>query len=271
MTDKPNRPNDTYPADNDQADEQFFDQYLQGHSSLSELYHQADAPIPSEQLDQSILTAARQQAGNNHWWHKPGSWAATIALFSLIGLLAHNTWQRDQDYIQQEGQQQAFPDARSKAESEIPPGITPARPVAERQRLETAAEESAANAAKKDTGKLRTQAAPAPAISDMMESRSSQPAGMSVQEEVVDTRGNFSVRSKAMSADKAQKTSATLGATTVEKRLADPDIEAGQQLQHIEQLLTDDRFDEARELFQQFRKKYPDYPLDPVILQQLSP
>jgi len=270
MTDKPNTPKGTKPPIN-QADEDFFAQYLQGDSPLSGIYQQTDSPEPSDQLNQTILTAARQQANKHHWWSKPGSWAATIAIFSLIALLAHNTWQTEQDYLQQDLEQQAFPDAPPKAELKkssppIPAAMSPAP-----QRLSVRPEQSRQRSEQKDTRKPLYKTAPAPVMAIPSENRFSGQTDALLEEESMDALGNLSgISAKDSSTNTSQKAKLTYEAAQ-EKEQPETYADAQQWLEKIRQLLAGNQTNEAQQLFIKFRKKYPDYPVDPVILQQLSP
>jgi len=82
-------------------DDAFFDNYLQGKSTLSELYQNTDCAPPSQQLDQKILNAAQKSTTEEKakTGKPPIAWAASIAIFSLVGLLTLNTWQTEQETL----------------------------------------------------------------------------------------------------------------------------------------------------------------------------
>ena len=103
MTIKSNTPNN---SDLNKQDNEFFDAYLEGGSPLSEIYNTIDCVEPSNKLSQSILSAAsasaEQSSDPKSWWTQAGSWAASVAIISLVGVLAHNTWQAEQDAVHKE-------------------------------------------------------------------------------------------------------------------------------------------------------------------------
>lgn len=256
MTDKPKTPRGTYPPQNAPSDEEFFQQYLQGDSQLSELFQQTESPEPSNQLDQTIIAAAKHQAGKNQWWKKPGSWVATIAVISLVALLAHNTWQIEQDYIQHQDAPHVFPDAPpEEAEFEIQ-----SQPAS--KAMPTAAQRSKARPEKflqrretKDARKPLYKTAPAPVLTIPSENRLSEQADAVPEAEAMDTLGNLSgIKAKESVRGKSL-----------------PEADAQQWLEKIKHLLSNNQSKEAQQLFMEFRKKFPDYPVDPVILRQMSP
>ncbi|MCU7817807.1 MAG: hypothetical protein KZQ57_02805, partial [gamma proteobacterium symbiont of Lucinoma myriamae] len=92
--------------DLNQQDNKFFDAYLEGDSPISEIYNNIDSAGPSNKLNQTILsvakTATNQSSDSKNGWTQAGSWAASVAIISLVGILAHNTWQAEQDAVQKE-------------------------------------------------------------------------------------------------------------------------------------------------------------------------
>lgn len=271
MTDKPNSP-----QEHDTGDDVLFDQYLQGDSQLSRLYKHSDHPTPSAQLDQTILAAARRQAAHHHWWSKPGSWAATIAIVSLAALLAHNTWKTEQEYLQQERDSQIFRDSSPETEAQRDQASSVVTGLSQKEAkpLSKPAEPSRQRSTSTDARKPRYKSAPAPVLAIPLEPRLSQPASSLSREEAASAPGRPTPAKPRTSLQGAANLSETMTADSVTskaKSLPASDLEARQWLEQIRQLLSNHQSEEARQLYQQFRKQYPDYPVDPVILQQLSP
>ena len=125
----------------------------------------------------------------------------------------------------------------------------------------------------KDSRQLRYQAAPAPVMSPRAE-----PLGQSYIESRLKKESKPMEAMTDLAADEAP-------ATLLEKEQLQPSVyrdtniegesvpinEPQQWLQTIEQYLQKGQTEQARQLLEQLRKKYPEYPVDPVILQQLSP
>lgn len=69
-----------------------FETYLEGKSPLSKLYQQSDASAPAKHIDDTILTAARQQAQRHiagassrvHRWYLPVALAASAVVVVVI-------------------------------------------------------------------------------------------------------------------------------------------------------------------------------------------
>ena len=255
-------------------DEEFFTQYLQGESRLSKLYQKTDTPAPSDRLNASILAAAEKQASRNNWWANPGSWAATVAIVSLVGLLTHNLLQEEQDQLlkkpfQDHMEQQSFsaplPAAKLKSRSESMSEpeliVEPELDVLNRANVNR---DSRTNV-NRDSRRLLFKSAPAPVL----------PAAS----------GNlFSEQSASFFETKGEAKGENIGEEdikaiqTLSNQPADEEIrlphdlsDEQQQLLNIKKLLENNQLEAAEKLLARFKEKYPDYPIDPVILEHLSP
>jgi|GEM_PF-2967303 len=87
---------------------EFYQGYLDGHSTLSDLYQQSETVQPSAQLDEVILSAAKKQTNKSHLVSFPAknhtryySIAASFAIFSLLGLLVFNTWEAEKKQMEE--------------------------------------------------------------------------------------------------------------------------------------------------------------------------
>lgn len=91
---------------------EFYQTYLDGRSPLSELYQQSEetqANGPSKAVDEAILSAAKKQTNKSHLVKfpqrhsiKPYSLAASVAIFSLVGILVFNTWEAEKRQLERE-------------------------------------------------------------------------------------------------------------------------------------------------------------------------
>ena len=251
-------------------EDEFLDHYLQKKSFLSKQYLELDTPTPSDKLDKTILAAAHQQANKRLWWRRPSSWAASIAIVSLAGLLTHNLWLSEQNSLPQSSISDSQPDLLSESDTLEDSGFS-----SEEKAVNTyvPAQKVLLKDKSKDSRQLRYQAAPAPVMSPRAE-----PLGQSYIESRLKKE---SIPMEAMTGLAADEAPATL----LEKEQLQPSVyrdtniegesvpinEPQQWLQTIEQYLQKGQTEQARQLLEQLRKKYPEYPVDPVILQQLSP
>jgi len=259
-------------------DEEVFTQYLQGESRLSKIYQKTDTPAPADKLNASILAAAEKQASRNNWWANPGSWAATVAIVSLVGLLTHNLWQEEQDHLlkkpfQDHMEQQSFsaplpatalkkPRSESKPESKSELKFEPELDILSRSQKTFQLDEKndrQANINKdsrtivnKDSRGLLFKSAPAPVL----------PAAS----------GNvFSEQSDSVLEDEIKAIQTLSNQPADEEVRAHNEFSAEQQLLNIKKLLENNQLEAAEKLLARFKEIYPDYPIDPVILEHLSP
>ncbi len=237
-----NSNNDYHTPSSDKQDEQYFSDYLQGNSSLSDIYQHTTTAEPSAALDKKILSAARKHCESkttSHWWAKPASWAASAAIFSLAGLLTFNTWQAEKTSTEQ--------DLSAAAPMSVTTPISAAAPLpaAINTTLDMKAEvkqkafaQQKLQIRKKSTNDTRRavyKSAPAPLLESMSGSSAATAPGAD----------SYSQQNFRQNPQQIQ--------------------------QQIKNLLTEHKRDEARRLLLQLQTNYPDYPVDPVILQQLSP
>lgn len=219
---------------------------------ISELYHNIDMPEPAAELDHKILNAARRHQPVRPWWQQAGSWAAGIIIASFVGILSFHSWQAEQQILQQESS-----DLRTPAPT---PVTTPAP--ASIQAAMTAGEVLPAGIDSQATGSARGP-------------RNSQPAGGSAPTQyrarkafrhmsTNDTRQlNFNRPQAAAAIPPQSKQTilqpALIGATSQ------------QTLTTILRLIKTGQLEKAGVLLSEYQKKYPQEPVDPVILRQLAP
>ncbi|MDX2505704.1 MAG: hypothetical protein QNL62_14685 [Gammaproteobacteria bacterium] len=235
---------------NEIQDEDFFTQYVQRKSRLSDLYKKAQAAEPSDKLNQAILTAARKQSSRN-WWSKPGSWAATVALISLIGLLTHNTWQEKQNRFQQSPLQKPI-EQRSDSAPQARNVIQPEE--------------------KKDSRKLIFKSAPAPVLKAAPGNLLSDQADNLITEDDIDSLHWLSTQTHQIP-DATMEVGIKAKQPSAHERDEVPDDFSNPQqwLQKIKHLIEHKQIEQARKLLARFKEKYPNYPVDTVILQHLPP
>lgn len=271
--------------------EEIFHHYLRGESQLSKLYQQLETPEPSAQLNQIILNAAKKEASRKSWWTKPASWAATIALVSITGLLTHNTWKKEQDQqqipfpvkMEQRSFSEFHPDSDSGTQDQDiveTESASPAKPVMQQAtavdtvRKRKDSPDNQIN----DSRKLIFKSAPVPVLQTAPKSlllEQSDPGLSEKDIELINTQPN------SFSAQTTTKPAGSSVQESLEEKTTYSDQITGgltttasleqQWLGKISQLLENNQTEEARRLLDNFRKKYPNYPVDPVILQQLSP
>ncbi len=227
----------------DMNDEQF----------ISEFYQQIDMPEPAAELDHKILNAARRQQPVRPWWQQAGSWAAGIIIASFVGMLSFHTWQAEQQTLQQESSDLGTP-APIPATSPAPVSI---------QGNMTAEEILPAD---KTAGRT---------THSVRETRTSQPVPSSAPTQYQakkafrhmstnDTRQlNFN-RPQAAAAMPSQSNQLMLQPAFI---AATPQ----QMLTTIYRLIKTRQLEKARILLSEYQRKYPQEPVDPVILRQLTP
>lgn len=222
-----NKNNNQHNSSSDE-DEQYFSDYLQGNSSLSNLYQQTAAPEPSSALDDTILSAANRHIESKktpHWWTQPASWAASAAIFSLLGLLTLNTWQLEKA---ETDSSLAMPEPGSKAT--VAADIQFQSMTEQKQRIQKKSQQ--------DTRKLIYKQTAAPT---------------SIPKSEIQFMPGKPMAAKVMSQAEQDKQNPV------------------HYLQQVKHLITENKLDEARQELQKLQTKYPNYPVDPVILQHLSP
>lgn len=265
----------------DKQDEAFFEQYLQGESPLSKVYKKTDSAEPSDELDQIILNAAKtsiEQNASTHAvesknWPHSLSWAASIAIFSLVGLLTLSTWQAEQENLEQEL-------LKPQTISEEQDLLSPESSEKKRNKPLGQAKQTIPQEVNNDSRKLLYK-------NEVVPEMQAAPAYM--RSRPINTLSKS--KSSVLNAPKSQKIEATNTSTPSTISVADEVIEEKQSidgapqkqgftysteqeiwLDKIRLLIKQNKLDEAHELMHQFRIKYPDYTIDdPVILPSLAP
>ncbi len=261
-------------------DEIFFEKHLQHESSLSEQYQNIESPTPSDTLDQNILSIARKtsretQKQATHWWQQPASWAASVAVFSLAALLSHQTWLAEQNISEQDFAPKDAIEAKQNSETLSLPSdsVVPNRT---KEKMHRRLND------KNDSRKLLFKSAPAPIMPVLQERQSRHPLktlpietnqtqtqeiGMDEAEmdSIEITIQPLPLREKAVLTEKKEQVS------RVHYSKANYSKAQSLLLDKIQLLIEQGRIDEAKELMQQFKLKYPEISISPVILQHLSP
>lgn len=264
MTIKSNKP-----AQNKQdQDDLFFDAYIEGDSPLSETYKAIDCAAPSKQLDRTILAAAKaaaeQASQGKSRWAQASSWAASIAIISLAGILAHNTWQAEEDALHQEipiaKQDKILPEKKSM------PVQPEAASIGADRKTQTFSrgKENISRDTTNDSRKLIYQSAPAPVMQSApayfnatkTKSLKQESRIQALQEQQFENSPERVIKRHEPLAKKAPKKPLTKQQT---------------ELNIISRLIESNNISQAQKLLLEFKTKYPDYPIDPVIIKHLSP
>ncbi len=263
----------------DKQDEVFFEQYLQGKSTLSDIYQNTDCPKPSNELDQSILNAAKTSIENsklsnvmrpNHWY-QPLSWAASIAIFSLVGLLTLNTWESEQDNLEQELlQPQAISEERSVF-SPVSSGISnfdSNSHLKKRNKPLSQSKEMIPQEVKNDSRKLLYKNEAIPEMQAAPAYMGRNQIGTLPKRKSLNSDGALASTPAAIADEIIETKQSTL---IPQKQDVTHSTDQEIWLNRVRLLINKNKIDEAHELIAQFRIKYPDYPIDPIILQNLAP
>jgi hypothetical protein len=259
----------------DASDEAYFENYLRGDSPLSDLYQKTDCSEPSEALNQGIISAAKASAkvsreetsstihtkksSSTHWWKQPYSLAASFAIFSLVGILAHNIWQAEQNAIEKE--LSPVPSIHKKQRAYSTPLADQITTGSDFQDKNSYSPQEEKNDSRKLLYKIKPapvmQAAPNYMKRNQMGSLAEEISPAILEMESVDEH----LQPTIQTADKFKKE--FKGSTDL--------TEQALWLEKISLLIKNNKIDEAHELMLQFKIKYPDYIIDPVIFQRLPP
>jgi len=265
----------------------FYQNYLEGHSKLSDLYQDSEEIQPSKKLDRSILAAAKK--------HKPGqsqlvefpeqkhthmySIAASFAIFSLVGLLVFNTWEAEKKQLEEDFSELSSPiieaskptlleDASFEAEPNAP--LVPASPAKLGVNPKIPAPQ--ASLFEQEIGKQRSDkkeesVKPPPGIEKQSFKKrqiapaAAKPAPMPMQ------ANNPMHKAKLQRAVRSQDTKLN---SVVEKKLSTPILSAQTWLEKIKQLWESAQKEKARKELVLFRKAYPDYPISESFLKKTA-
>lgn len=265
-------------------DEIFFEKHLQHESSLSELYQDIESPTPSDTLDQSILSIARKASRkplkqSTHWWQQPASWAASVAVFSLAALLSHQIWLTEQNISEQD----FAPKEAIEAKQNIEPLSSPSDSIVPNHAKEKMHRRLSD---KNDSRKLLFKSEPAPIIPAAQERTLRSPL-KTLSIEADQTHTQKSGMDEAEMDSEMDSIEITIQALplreeTVLTEKKEQDVRGHSSkanyskaqslhLDKIQLLIEQGKIDEAKELIQQFKIKYPEISVSPVILQHLSP
>lgn len=272
-----NSPDNTVKIDDERQDSEYFDRYLQKDSPLSRQYQVTPTPEPSEQLNQTILAAAQKQASKNHWWHQPSSWVATIAIVCLAGLLSHNIWQTEQENLKQEITPSIIaPEPSAFSEEKVESvGAVQSKPIvrstAKSQPLSAQpAKKAFSTDQTKDSRGLRFKSTSAPVMPRSAASLSSPPSEKKVLNEedvhVIQSTTNLRPSRQIMDTTKSKEKQLDSLKQDMKQQLTAP-----QWLNKIKYLIEQGQYQKARQQLSKFRQIHPEYPVDPIILEQLSP
>ncbi|MCW8929310.1 MAG: hypothetical protein OQL19_03610 [Gammaproteobacteria bacterium] len=253
-------------------DEVFFENYLQGGSPLSEIYKKIDTASPSDELDQKILSAAQTSinkkiTSKTQKWSQITSWAASIAVFSIVGLLVINTWQAEQNEIQKELLQSHSIKEEQSANSPLTPDTKDSESKVQRIKPQAQSKKTIPQEENNDSRKLLYKINPAPVMQTAPAYIGRSQLGSlpkkdnSLPEKSEDNSHNIYPITELSEETKE---------VALQKEIT-PLNEPEVQLEKIRLLIKNNKIDEAHELMLQFKIKYPDYTIDPVIIQHLPP
>jgi len=239
---------------------EFYQDYLEGQSDLSDLYQQSETVQPSEKIDQTILNAAKKQSNKSQLVHFPTgrhsryySLAAGIAVFSLVGLLVFKTWETEQKHLQPEFSVESTAPTEadyipSAAESRLGTSIKTNSSAARDDLLE---KEQAYKSPPKEEEAIRPAPAPAALALEYQATRKISPAMM---------------RSKATALPQKNKKQSP-------QKMMDREIQsisAQDWLKKIQELISTDKRQQAKEELALFIQAYPDYPVDNELIKAIE-
>ncbi|MCU7832972.1 MAG: hypothetical protein KZQ56_10340 [gamma proteobacterium symbiont of Lucinoma myriamae] len=194
---------------------------------------------------------------------------------ALVGILAHNTWQAEQDAVQKEIQGEGLDQLlQPQLQPQLQAGkLAKQKPAsrADKARMEsdaqieqdtqarTRAKKKITSDNSKDSRKLLYKSAPVPVMQ-------SAPAYF----ESTNSKSLLEEKRVHQLNDSHEEIQAS---PEVELKKAQMNHLSKQQMEFnkISQFIENNEITEAQKLLLQFKTKYPDYPIDPVILKRLSP
>ena len=227
--------------------DQELQDYLDGDSSLSRSYRQEGSEGPSSQIDDNILAAARREAKSKphsvinpfgSQWMVPASLAAALVVaIGLVMTLEDETGMPllEPEAVQEQVMEEDRIDVRKSVEGEA---IRKKAPAA-RARKET---------------KPASQLKPAADRAYQME-ESETPAAAPVPSRLVAPKKKLRQQSESVAPAEGK-------ASTAAGVAADKETTREQWLIQIKDLIQQGRQDEANKLIEQFRERFPDYPID---------
>ena len=238
-----------------------LEKHLKDDTFISEVYQDIPCPEPSPHLNQAIITAAGKHNRTSLWWRQPSSWAATIVIFSLVGMLTYHTLEQEKD-------------TASSMEPVYSP--SPVTAVLSDNKSDNLSDKSS----KQPVSQAKVEADTKPYVISVQEKTQhlSQPAPEPQAAEFRarsafkamhknDTRQlNFARQPLASEESFAGET-----ATEQTAPAFSPALSAEQLLKQIQLLIQSKDFKQAAVLLQQLQENYPQQPVDPVILKQLAP
>lgn len=224
-------------------DDAMLEQYLEGKSGLTKEYEKQEKHQPAAELDDMILSAARdainekgkKPEGGKKTWLIPTAIAATVVLsFSLIQLqkppMLYQPQEKEMDMAAVEESPQK-PVLAKKKEQRLKPEMK-ATPLLEEQ---------LAAVPQPEQPPVISQAAPAPVVSGIMMEPETKLARRSLDSQRMTTMADTEVV-----------------------------LSRSQWLEKIKQLLKENKVDEAKKEYQRFIKRYPDFVADAELKQQLE-
>ncbi len=230
---------------------------LKDDTFISEVYQDIPSPEPSSHLDQAILAAARKHNRTSSWWRQPSSWAATVVIFSLVGMLTYHTLEQEKDTASSMAPVYSpspvtAVSSDNKSDKSSKQAITRAKVAADTV--------STAIPVKEKTQRL-SQPAPKPQAAEFRASSAFKAMHKN------DTRQLNFARQPLTSEE-------SIAGETVTEQTApafSSALTAEQLVKQIQQLIQSKDFKQAAVLLQQLQENYPQQPVDPVILKQLAP
>ena len=240
--------------------------HLKDDAFISEVYQDIPSPEPSSHLDQAILAAAGKHLRSPSWWRQPSSWAATMVIFSLVGLLTFHTLEQEKDTA-----------------SSLPPVYSPApvSAVISANKSDKQSDKSSEQVVSKvnfatdavstavplkEKTQHSSQPAPQPQAAEFRARSAFKASALKTMHKNDTRQPDFSRQPMASEASIAEQTITAQPAPAFSSALS-----AEQLLKQIQQLIQSKDFKQAALLLQQLQNNYPQQPIDPVILKQLAP
>ncbi len=225
---------------------------LKDDTFISEVYQNIPSPEPSPHLDQAILAASRKHNRTSSWWRQPSSWAATVIIFSLVGMLTYHTLEQEKDTASSMAPVYSpapvtAVSSDNKSDKSSKQAITRAKIAADTV--------STAVPVKEKTQRL-SQPTPKPQAAEFRASSAFKTMHKN------DTRQlNFARQPMASEESFTEQTVPAFSSA----------LTAEQLLKQIQQLIQSKDFKQAAVLLQQLQENYPQQSVDPIILKQLTP
>jgi type IV secretory pathway VirB10-like protein len=232
---------------------------------LEALYQQADKPVPPAHLDNIIKQAAREPQSPRR--SKLTPWFAGIAASVLVGVLFIRLYPtalppHPASYLEEEIRSEHAPATQSMARESVPQA--PADSDALRDTPAKAPEAARLNQYKKSPPGELKRAAP--------DSSLGKAAPVSPEREKSETPASPALNAAGSSSATVEEADMALDMQTPAPESASHKAapEAQADLEHIIELLEQGKTEDAKRAYQEFRRLYPDYIIEPATTARLE-